>query len=97
MAGSTRTPRTEGLTARRPAAVSCWLCGTRLNTDQMVPDGASACRDVRWYCEDTWACTQRWTSARRQTPAAGAAPRGSAITAPSTRKAKPAAPGSTTP
>jgi hypothetical protein len=41
---------------------SCWLCGIRLSASRMVPDGGSACRDLRWYCRDTWACTQRWTS-----------------------------------
>jgi hypothetical protein len=47
----------------KPAPVqSCWLCGIRLSASRMVPDGGSACRDLRWYCRDTWACTQRWTS-----------------------------------
>jgi hypothetical protein len=41
---------------------SCWMCGIRLPVSQMVPDGGSACHDVRWYCSDTWGCTQRWTS-----------------------------------
>jgi len=41
---------------------SCWMCGIRLPAGQMMPDGGSACLDVRWYCRDTWACTQRWTS-----------------------------------
>jgi hypothetical protein len=46
-----------------PAPVqSCWLCGIRLPTSQMVPDGGRACPDLRWYCRDTRACTQRWTS-----------------------------------
>jgi hypothetical protein len=46
-----------------PAVVRrCWLCGIRLPADQMVPDGGSACLDLRWYCQDTWGCTQRWTA-----------------------------------
>ena len=66
-----------GLAARRAAVVSCWLCGIRLQHSLMVPDGGSACLDVRWYCQDTGACTERWTSARhqdqpeQQSPAAG--------------------------
>jgi hypothetical protein len=43
----------------------CWLCGIRLPTAQMVPDGSSACTDVRWYCRDLRACTGRWTTAAR--------------------------------
>ena len=53
----------------RPADVSCWLCRIRLDPGQMVPDGTSACDDIRWYCQDTWACTKRWTSAPSQAPA----------------------------
>lgn len=41
---------------------SCWLCGIRLRVDQLVPDGGSACPDVRWYCRDMIGCTQRWTT-----------------------------------
>ena len=68
--------------AARPAAVvSCWLCGIALPQDQMVPDGGSACDNIRWYCQDTRACTGRWTQAQRQARAAGAAPPGSAIPA----------------
>ena len=92
MAGSTRAPSAEGLTARRAAVVSCWMCGTRLNPDHMVPDGASACDDIRWYCRDTRACTDRWTSARYQAPAAVAAPPGDGIAALSPQTAKPAVP-----
>ena len=58
--------------ARRTAVVSCWLCGIRLHQNQMVPDGDSACRDVRWYCQDTRACTERWTSAQGQQRPSGA-------------------------
>jgi hypothetical protein len=46
-----------------PATVrSCWMCGIRLSTDQMVADGGSACADIRWYCLDSRGCTERWTS-----------------------------------
>lgn len=62
-----------GLAERRTAVVSCWMCGTRLHRSQMVPDGGSACGDVRWYCKDTRTCTERWTTARRQAQPAGAA------------------------
>jgi hypothetical protein len=41
---------------------SCWMCGIRLSADQMVPDGGSACPDLRWYCRDVERCTERWTS-----------------------------------
>jgi hypothetical protein len=41
----------------------CWLCGIRLSIAQMVPDGGSACADLRWYCRDMRACTGRWTVA----------------------------------
>lgn len=41
---------------------SCWMCGIRLPAGQMMPDGGSACLDVRWYCRDTAGCTKRWTS-----------------------------------
>jgi len=43
----------------------CWICGIRLPTALMVPDGGSACADVRWYCRDMRACTGRWTITSR--------------------------------
>ena len=95
MADATGTSSPKGRAART-AVVSCWLCGIPLPQDQMMPDGGSACDDIRWYCQDTWACAERWTQARGQARAAGAAPPGSAIPVPSTRTAKPAAPGSAT-
>jgi hypothetical protein len=70
MAGQERMPSAAGVAAQRPVVVSCWMCGIRLQQDQMVPDGGGACSDIRWYCNDTWACTERWTSARRQAPVA---------------------------
>jgi hypothetical protein len=51
-----------GSGSEQAAIRSCWLCGIRLSASSMVPDGGSACPDLRWYCRDTWACTQRWTS-----------------------------------
>lgn len=59
--------------ARRTAVVSCWLCGIRLHQNQMVPDGGSACLDIRWYCKDIEACTGRWSSAQHRSRAAGTA------------------------
>jgi hypothetical protein len=97
MADATDTSSPTGPAARRAAAVSCWLCGIPLPQDQMMPDGDSACDDIRWYCRDTRACTERWTQARHQAQAAEAAPPNSAITAPPTQTAKPAAPGSAAP
>lgn len=82
MAGSSRTLGRGGLSEQRGAVVSCWLCGIRLNQDQMVPDGSTACNDVRWYCRDSGACTERWTSTNRRAPAAGVAPPGTALLAP---------------
>ena len=81
MADQSRTPPT-GFAARRPTVVSCWLCGIGLQQHQMVPDGGSACGDIRWYCRDARACTERWTSPRRQARAAGADPGRGAVTAP---------------
>jgi hypothetical protein len=46
----------------------CWLCGIRLPIAQMIPDGGSACTDVRWYCRDQRACTGRWAAASRPRP-----------------------------
>jgi hypothetical protein len=46
-----------------------------------MPDGDSACDDIRWYCQDTRACAERWTQAWRQARAAGAAPPSSAVPA----------------
>ncbi len=40
---------------------SCWMCGIRVRVDELVADGGSACRDVRWYCRDMRGCAQRWT------------------------------------
>ena len=66
MAGKARTRPAEGIAERRAAVVTCWMCGIHLHKAQMVPDGGSACPDIRWYCKDTQACTDRWTSSRRQ-------------------------------
>ena len=77
--------------ARRTAVVSCWLCGIRLHQNQMVPDGGSACLDIRWYCKDIRACTDRGFSARRQRLAAEAAAPGMATAAPAVQMVKPSA------
>ena len=77
--------------ARRTAVVSCWLCGIRLHQNQMVPDGGSACPDLRWYCKDIRACTDRGFSAQRQRLAAEAAAPGNATAAPSAQTVKPSA------
>jgi hypothetical protein len=73
MADPTGAPSAEGLPAWRAAVVSCWMCGIRLHQNQMMPDGGSACLDIRWYCRDARACTERWTQSRRQARAAGVA------------------------
>jgi hypothetical protein len=62
MASNTRTPVAKSPGGRDATVVSCWMCGIRQNSDQMVPDGTDACTDIRWYCQDTHACTERWTS-----------------------------------
>lgn len=77
--------------ARRTAVVSCWLCGIRLHQNQMVPDGGSACPDLRWYCTDIRACTDRWSSAQRQTRGAETAAPGKAASRPPVQTAKPSA------
>jgi hypothetical protein len=68
-----QTPTAEGIAARPAAVVSCWLCGVHLNKNQMVPDGGSACPDIRWYCQDARACTERWIGSRHRAEAVGAA------------------------
>jgi hypothetical protein len=64
MADGTKRATPDRKTARAQV-VACWLCGTRLQTNKMMPDGGDACDDIRWYCLDTQGCAQRWTSARR--------------------------------
>jgi hypothetical protein len=54
-----------GIGARRADIVSCWMCGICQLSSQMVPDGGSACDNIRWYCKDPRACTERWTTSRR--------------------------------
>lgn len=75
MAGKRTTPSADGLAAQSAAIVTCWLCGARLHSSQMVPDGGRACDDIGWYCRDVRACTGRWSSARRLTLSAGVASR----------------------
>jgi hypothetical protein len=73
MSEKMHTPDAEGIAGRRAAVVSCWMCGIRLHENQMVPDGGSACADIRWYCQDARACTERWTASRRQMLTTGVA------------------------
>ena len=62
-------PRQPDLAGQRRDQVErCWLCGIRLPATQLVPDGGSACADVRWYCRDLRACTSRWTAPSRPHP-----------------------------
>lgn len=50
---------------RRPLDVAqCSMCGIALPLGLLVPDGGSACADVRWYCKDARSCTDRWTTVR---------------------------------
>jgi hypothetical protein len=60
-----RPPGKGGSGARRAGVVSCWMCGIRLHSSKMMPDGGDWCEDTRWYCRDAKACTQRWTTSRR--------------------------------
>ena len=94
MADATGSSSPTGPAAQRASAVSCWLCSIPLPQHQMMPDGGSACDDIRWYCRDTRACTERWTQARHQARAAGAAPPSGATPVPASQTTKPAAPGS---
>jgi hypothetical protein len=82
MAGETRRPPGKGSGARRAGVVSCWMCGIRLHSSTMMPDGGDWCDDTRWYCRDARACTQRWTASRRVLSADGEEPQ---ETAPDTR------------
>jgi hypothetical protein len=74
MAGEIRRLPGMGSGARRPGVVSCWLCGIRLDSSEMTPDGGHWCDDIRWYCRDAKACTQRWTTSRRALSANGEEP-----------------------
>jgi hypothetical protein len=48
----------------RPLEVAqCSMCGVTRPLGLLVPDGAQACADVRWYCKDVKSCTERWTAA----------------------------------
>jgi hypothetical protein len=72
MAEEIHPPSAAALSARRDIIVSCWLCGIRRRASQMVPDGGSACADIRWYCKDARACTGRWTIPRPPEPTGAA-------------------------
>jgi hypothetical protein len=54
--------RPEAAPVARGVIEPCWMCGIRLSTASLVPDGGHACADIRWYCRDVRACTERWTS-----------------------------------
>ena len=82
MADETGRPPETGSGARRAGVVSCWLCGIRLRSGRMMPDGRDWCDDTRWYCRDAKACTERWTTSRRVLSADGEE---SQETAPDTR------------
>ena len=72
MAGGPRRPPGKGSAAvGRAGVVSCWLCGIRLHSSKMLPDGGDWCDDTRWYCRDAEACTERWTTSRRVLSANG--------------------------
>jgi hypothetical protein len=73
MVAQIHAPLPESSATLRATVVSCWLCGINQHQQQMIPDGSSACADVRWYCKDAQACTDRWTTSRHKLPDAGAA------------------------
>jgi hypothetical protein len=55
----------QGQGGVRPLDIAeCSLCGITRPLGLLVPDGGSACADIRWYCKDAKSCTQRWTAAR---------------------------------
>ena len=56
------------------ANAACVLCGIQLSIISLVPDGGSACADVRWYCRDITSCTERWTASMAQPAPAGQPP-----------------------
>ena len=64
---------------RHAAVVSCWLCGFCTHSGQMIPDGGSACDDIRWYCQDAQACTERWTMSRGALAHTGTSTKGDGI------------------
>lgn len=71
-------PRQPDLAHERHDRIErCWLCGIRLPVAQMVPDGGSACADVRWYCRDQRACTSRWAASPPRLDGQAQAARGS--------------------
>ena len=65
MADRTRRPPQQGSGTPGTGVVSCWICGIRLHSSKMMPDGGDWCDDIRWYCRDAKACTQRGTTSRR--------------------------------
>ena len=54
----------------RPLAVAeCTMCGVTRPLGLLVPDGSTACADIRWYCKDVKSCTERWTTSLPPEPA----------------------------
>jgi hypothetical protein len=67
--------RAGGARPVRPLDVAeCALCGFTHPLGLMVPDGGSACADVKWYCKDTRSCTERWVMARAHAAHSGTQP-----------------------
>jgi hypothetical protein len=59
------SPATAPRDRLRPLDVAqCSMCGITRPLGLLVPDGAQACADIRWYCKDAKSCTERWTAAR---------------------------------
>ena len=54
----------DGNHRRALEVAPCSLCGVARPLGLLVPDGAQACADIRWYCKDAKSCTERWTAAR---------------------------------
>ena len=61
-ASSLRDSAAHNYSAGALPVASCALCGLERPLGLMVPDGGSACADLRWYCKDARSCTERWTS-----------------------------------
>lgn len=77
MAEQAQAPSAASISVRR-SVVSCWLCGVRMQSAQMVSDGGDACLDLRWYCKDVRACTTRWASRHSKNTQAASEPEPSA-------------------
>ena len=59
------SPATAPRDRLRPLEVAqCSMCGITRPLGLLVPDGAQACADIRWYCKDAKSCTERWIATR---------------------------------